>query len=52
MLRSFRKPLIVAAPKTLLRLAAATSSLEDMAPGTFFKPIIGESHLPLLTSNL
>jgi probable 2-oxoglutarate dehydrogenase E1 component DHKTD1 len=42
MLRSFRKPLIVAAPKTLLRLAAASSPLEDMAPGTFFKPVIGE----------
>lgn len=42
MLRNFRKPLIVAAPKTLLRLPAASSSLEDMAPGTFFQPIIGE----------
>lgn len=42
MLRNFRKPLIVAAPKTLLRLPAASSSLEEMAPGTFFQPIIGE----------
>jgi probable 2-oxoglutarate dehydrogenase E1 component DHKTD1 len=41
MLRNFRKPLIVAAPKTLLRLAAASSPLVDMAPGTFFKPVIG-----------
>ncbi|XP_035669706.1 probable 2-oxoglutarate dehydrogenase E1 component DHKTD1, mitochondrial [Branchiostoma floridae] len=42
MVRNFRKPLVVAGPKILLRLPAATSTLEDMAPGTFFKPVIGE----------
>ncbi|KAH0616439.1 hypothetical protein JD844_027532 [Phrynosoma platyrhinos] len=43
MVRNFRKPLIVAAPKTLLRLPAAVSSLQEMAPGTMFRPVIGDS---------
>ncbi|XP_072811092.1 2-oxoadipate dehydrogenase complex component E1 isoform X2 [Vicugna pacos] len=43
MVRNFRKPLIVASPKTLLRLPAAVSSLQEMAPGTTFKPVIGDS---------
>ncbi|XP_060114514.1 2-oxoadipate dehydrogenase complex component E1 [Heteronotia binoei] len=43
MVRNFRKPLIVASPKILLRLPAAVSSLLEMAPGTTFKPIIGDS---------
>ncbi|XP_060634255.2 2-oxoadipate dehydrogenase complex component E1 [Anolis sagrei] len=43
MIRNFRKPLIVAAPKTLLRLPAAASSLQDMAPGTTFRPVLGDS---------
>ncbi|XP_059479567.1 probable 2-oxoglutarate dehydrogenase E1 component DHKTD1 homolog, mitochondrial [Neocloeon triangulifer] len=43
MLRNFRKPLIVAAPKTLLRLSAATSTLDEMGPGTCFKPVIGDN---------
>ncbi|XP_045544441.1 probable 2-oxoglutarate dehydrogenase E1 component DHKTD1, mitochondrial isoform X1 [Salmo salar] len=42
MIRNFRKPLIVAGPKTLLRFSGATSSLADMAPGTYFKPVIGD----------
>ncbi|KAM3926433.1 2-oxoadipate dehydrogenase complex component E1 isoform 2-T2 [Leptodactylus fuscus] len=42
MIRNFRKPLIVASPKMLLRYPAAVSSFEDMAPGTTFKPIIGD----------
>jgi probable 2-oxoglutarate dehydrogenase E1 component DHKTD1 len=41
--RPFRKPLIIAAPKTLLRHPEAVSSLEDMAPGTGFLPFIGET---------
>eukprot|EP00123_Amoebidium_parasiticum_P013663 comp22085_c2_seq1/m.32201 comp22085_c2_seq1/g.32201 ORF comp22085_c2_seq1/g.32201 comp22085_c2_seq1/m.32201 type:complete len:932 (-) comp22085_c2_seq1:38-2833(-) len=40
MLRDFRKPLVVVAPKTLLRLPAATSSLSEMAPGTTFQSTI------------
>uniref|UniRef100_A0ABM5GGT1 2-oxoadipate dehydrogenase complex component E1 n=2 Tax=Pogona vitticeps TaxID=103695 RepID=A0ABM5GGT1_9SAUR len=43
MVRNFRKPLIVAAPKILLRLPAAVSSIQEMAPGTTFKPVIGDS---------
>lgn len=42
MLRSFRKPLIIVAPKTLLRLGACSSALADMAPGTHFKPVLGD----------
>lgn len=45
-LRNFRKPLIVAGPKILLRLPAATSSLEDMAPGTHFMPVLGDPEIP------
>ena len=47
MIRPFRKPLIIAGPKTLLRLPAAVSSLEEMAPGTSFRPVIDDcSALP------
>ncbi|KAH7905206.1 thiamine diphosphate-binding protein [Hygrophoropsis aurantiaca] len=40
--RNFRKPLVVAAPKGLLRLAAATSSLADLKPGTSFQPVLDD----------
>ncbi|RUS74783.1 hypothetical protein EGW08_017450 [Elysia chlorotica] len=43
MVRNFRKPLIVAGPKTLLRLPAAASTLADMAPGTHFLPVLADS---------
>ncbi|ELW64976.1 putative 2-oxoglutarate dehydrogenase E1 component DHKTD1, mitochondrial [Tupaia chinensis] len=43
MVRNFRKPLIIASPKMLLRLPAAVSTLQEMAPGTTFKPVIGDS---------
>ncbi|XP_030624266.1 2-oxoadipate dehydrogenase complex component E1 [Chanos chanos] len=42
MIRNFRKPLIVAGPKTLLRFPGAVSTLADLAPGTSFKPVIGD----------
>ena len=42
MIRNFRKPLIVVAPKVLLRLPAASSSLADMATGTSFLPVLGD----------
>ncbi|XP_073445078.1 2-oxoadipate dehydrogenase complex component E1 isoform X3 [Dendrobates tinctorius] len=42
MLRNFRKPLIVASPKMLLRYPAAVSSFEDMASGSTFKPVLGD----------
>ncbi|KAJ7095767.1 Transketolase, pyrimidine binding domain-containing protein [Mycena belliarum] len=40
MKRNFRKPLIVAGPKALLRLSAASSSLDNLAPGTKFQPVL------------
>ncbi|KAI1316028.1 hypothetical protein EDD11_010492 [Mortierella claussenii] len=43
MKRNFRKPLIVVGPKTLLRLPTATSVLADMAEGTTFEPVLGDS---------
>ncbi|XP_072528397.1 2-oxoadipate dehydrogenase complex component E1 [Salminus brasiliensis] len=43
MIRNFRKPLIVASPKTLLRFSGAVSSLEEMGPGTSFKSVIGDA---------
>ncbi|MGH0136908.1 UNVERIFIED_CONTAM: hypothetical protein FKN15_036750 [Acipenser sinensis] len=42
MIRNFRKPLIVASPKMLLRFPGAVSSLSDLAPGTTFKPVLGD----------
>ncbi|KAI6158451.1 dehydrogenase E1 and transketolase domain-containing protein 1 [Pisolithus thermaeus] len=38
--RNYRKPLVVAAPKGLLRLVVASSRLSDMLPGTKFRPVI------------
>ncbi|GMI12510.1 hypothetical protein TrRE_jg2005, partial [Triparma retinervis] len=40
--RDFRKPLVVIAPKNLLRNRMCTSSLEDMGPGTIFHRVIQE----------
>ncbi|KZS96382.1 dehydrogenase E1 and transketolase domain-containing protein 1 [Sistotremastrum niveocremeum HHB9708] len=42
MKRNYRKPLIVAAPKSLLRAAVASSTLKDLAPGTKFEPILDD----------
>ncbi|PVV03591.1 hypothetical protein BB560_001919 [Smittium megazygosporum] len=39
---NFRRPLIVAGPKTLLKLSTATSPLDEMGPGTSFKPILDD----------
>ncbi|XP_030369346.1 probable 2-oxoglutarate dehydrogenase E1 component DHKTD1 homolog, mitochondrial [Scaptodrosophila lebanonensis] len=41
--RNFRKPLVVVAPKTLLRLPVATSTHEDFQPGTFFHNVLGDT---------
>ncbi|XP_061679760.1 2-oxoadipate dehydrogenase complex component E1 isoform X2 [Syngnathoides biaculeatus] len=43
MIRNFRKPLIVVGPKTLLRFSGAASSLTEMAPGTCFKAVLGDT---------
>jgi len=42
MVRNFRKPLVVMAPKMLLRYPACVSTLDDMAPGTSFLPVLGD----------
>lgn len=45
MIRNYRKPLIVASPKILLRFPPASSTLADLAPGTHFQPVIGDNSL-------
>ncbi|THV00459.1 dehydrogenase E1 and transketolase domain-containing protein 1 [Dendrothele bispora CBS 962.96] len=42
MKRNYRKPLVVAGPKALLRLPAAASSLSEFAPGTSFRPVLSD----------
>merc|ERR1719162_796684 len=42
--RDFRKPLIVVAPKNLLRNKRAVSSVEDMGPGTMFHRAYDETN--------
>ncbi len=37
-----QRPLVVMTPKSLLRLAQAASSVEDMAEGTRFRPVLAE----------
>ena len=39
-----RRPLVVATPKSMLRLKAATSATEDFTSGEF-RPVIGDEHL-------
>jgi len=41
--RDFRKPMVVLAPKNLLRNKRAVSSLEDMGPGTMFHRAFDEA---------
>lgn len=43
LIRPYRKPLVIAGPKLLLRFPAAVSSLQDMAPGTSFHPILDDT---------
>ncbi|XP_050405927.1 2-oxoadipate dehydrogenase complex component E1 [Patella vulgata] len=43
MVRNYRKPLIIAAPKVILRLPAAASDLSTMGPGTEFQTVLGDS---------
>lgn len=45
LLRNFRKPLIVIAPKIMLRNTAATSTYVDFQPGTHFHNVLGELFL-------
>ncbi len=41
--RSYRKPLVLMTPKSLLRHKLAVSSLEEFTPGHGFRPVIGET---------
>ena len=41
-MRNYRKPLVVIAPKTLLRLNAACSDLADMGEGTSYSTILSD----------
>jgi len=43
LVRKFRKPLIIMTPKSLLRHKLAVSTLDDMAKGTQFQTVIGET---------
>jgi probable 2-oxoglutarate dehydrogenase E1 component DHKTD1 len=40
MLRNYRKPLVLAAPKVGLKHPRANSHIDEFAPGTVFKPTI------------
>uniref|UniRef100_A0A034W3N6 Putative 2-oxoglutarate dehydrogenase E1 component DHKTD1-like protein, mitochondrial n=1 Tax=Bactrocera dorsalis TaxID=27457 RepID=A0A034W3N6_BACDO len=42
LLRNFRKPLVVVAPKIMLRHPAATSRYVDFQPGTHFHNVLGD----------
>ena len=42
MMRPYRKPLMIAGPKLLLRFPAAVSTLQDLAPGTSFQPVLDD----------
>ena len=43
MIRNFRKPLIVAGPKILLRHSECVSTLADLADGTYFQPVLTDN---------
>lgn len=43
MLGGRKKPLVVVGPKTLLRLPAAVSRVEEMSPGTAYQPVIDDA---------
>ncbi|SJL03317.1 related to Probable 2-oxoglutarate dehydrogenase E1 component DHKTD1 homolog, mitochondrial [Armillaria ostoyae] len=44
MKRNYRKPLIVAGPKGLLRLSPAASSLSDLETRTSFRPVLADPY--------
>lgn len=44
MLRPFRKPLVVAAPKKLLKMREAGSDIEEFGPGKCFQRVLGEQN--------
>jgi probable 2-oxoglutarate dehydrogenase E1 component DHKTD1 len=44
MLRNYRKPLVIAAPKVGLKHPKADSNINDFAPGNVFKPTIAKQY--------
>eukprot|EP00746_Dinoflagellata_sp_MGD_P001394 gnl/MRDRNA2_/MRDRNA2_102624_c0_seq1.p1 gnl/MRDRNA2_/MRDRNA2_102624_c0~~gnl/MRDRNA2_/MRDRNA2_102624_c0_seq1.p1 ORF type:complete len:1088 (+),score=229.01 gnl/MRDRNA2_/MRDRNA2_102624_c0_seq1:63-3326(+) len=50
--RDYRKPLIVAAPKNLLRLKTCVSTFDDMGPGTMFQRVISERNPNIKPENV
>ena len=40
MIRNYRKPLVIIGPKLLLRHPSAVSTIDDMLPGTVFRPVL------------
>lgn len=51
MVRPFRKPLIVAGPKLLLRFPGAVSSLAELGPGTQFQPVLDDPEISASARN-
>jgi 2-oxoglutarate dehydrogenase E1 component len=49
--REFRKPLIVVAPKNLLRDKRCTSTLEEMGPGTIFHRVFPEADSAIVNNS-
>jgi 2-oxoglutarate dehydrogenase complex dehydrogenase (E1) component-like enzyme len=45
MIRDFRKPLIVIAPKGMLRHPSCVSTLNDVSPGKTFAPVLGDPEI-------
>lgn len=42
MVRNYRKPLVIIGPKLLLRHPSAVSTIDDMLPGTTFRPVLSD----------
>ena len=47
----FRKPMIVVAPKKLLRYKGATSKIEDFGSETMFRPVISDQNQNCVADN-
>jgi probable 2-oxoglutarate dehydrogenase E1 component DHKTD1 len=45
MLRPYRKPLIMVAPKNLIRLPQCVSTLNEMGPGKHFEPVLDDPNV-------
>jgi len=51
MLRPFRKPLIVVAPKKMLKMREVASDMEEFMPGTEFRRVIPETDESIKAAN-